>query len=349
MMTTHSSSPLYRCWKGLMTLLACGGLFGNLLVASVVGVPLALVSPAAMATCTLSGTTSQTFTYTAANITQAAALPYADKWACANGFTRDNSAHICYQSVFDGSAANGADALTYTVGLNDTANSIPSMTSGQVYGLYDTPVSGGTSLSTTLTVTVPAGQATGMPTGTYSDTNIQFAFDEQGNAGACEGNFVPSTSNWDAIGPTPFTAKFVIPSVCTLVTQAPTINFGNLPGGTAIPAGGVSSTGTIAVQCNRNTPYTVYLGNGANFSNPNRQMKLSAGNFLPYQLYKDSGHSTIWNATGGTAVVGGSGGVNGTGSGSNQNLTVYAFIAAGTAVPSATGTYQDTVVITVTY
>jgi len=77
-------------------------------------------------------------------------------------------------------------------------------------------------------------------------------------------------------------------------------------------------------------------------------MKNGTNNYLAYQLYQDSGHSTVWNATN-VGTVGGTGGVSGTGSGSNQTLTVYALIPAGTAVPATTGTYTDTVVVTVNY
>ena len=32
--------------------------------------------------------------------------------------------------------------------------------------------------------------------------------------------------------------------------------------------------------------------------------------YIPYQLYKDSNYSTVWDATGGVTNVGGSGGVS---------------------------------------
>lgn len=353
-MTISTSSLLRRCRQGLISLLTCGSVLSSLLMAGLVGAPLALVSPPAMATCAMSGSTSQTFTYTAANINSAAALPFANTWSCSNNGTKSNSANICYESVFDGTVANGSNTMTYAVGLNDTLNNITSMTSGNLYGstngsnsnVLTNPV-GGTraSLAPTITVTVPAGQATGMPVGTYSDNAIQFMFDEQGNSGACEGNFVPSSSNWDAIGPVTYTANFVVPSVCTQVSTS-TVNFGNIPASTTVPGGGISATGAVAVQCNQGAPYTVYLGNGNNYSTTRRMR--SGTSYLPYALYQDSAHTIAWNATN-VGTVGGAGGVSGTGSGSNQNLTVYAVIPAGTAVPATTGTYTDTVVVTVNY
>jgi len=351
-MTLSIFPLLHRCRQALISLLTC--IMSSLLMASLVGAPLALVSPPAMATCAMAGSTSQTFTYTAANINNAAALPFGNTWSCTNAGVKDNSANICYESIFDGTAANGSNTMSYTVGLNDTANSITSMTSSHVYGsasgsnsnVLTNPVGGTTkSLAATLTVTVPAGQATGLPVGTYSDNAIQFMFDEQGNGGACEANFAPSTSNWDAIGPVTYTANFVVPSVCTQVSTT-TVNFGNIAAATTVPTGGTPATGAVAVQCNQGAPYSVYLGNGSNFTTT-RRMKSGAA-FLPYQLYQDSAHTIAWSATG-VGTVGGSGGVNGIGSGSNQTLTVYALIPAGTAVPATTGTYTDTVVVTVNY
>ncbi|OOG53717.1 spore coat U domain-containing protein [Rhodanobacter sp. C03] len=348
-MTTRSSSLLRRCRQGLLTLLTCGSVLSSLLMAGMVGVPLALVSPAVMATCTESGATNLTYNYTAANITQAAPLQFPNTWQCKDGTTKSNSANICYESVFDGTAAKGATTMTYTVGLNDTSNNIPSMTSGTVYGLYTNPV-GGTAnpLAVTLTVTVPAGQATTMAPGTYIDNNILFEFDEQGNGGACEHNFVPSTSNWDAATVT-YSVNYVIPSVCTLVSTS-TVNFGNISGSTVVAAGGVPATGAVTVNCTSTTAYTVYLGDGNQrlTGGGNRQMANGTA-LLPYQLYKDSGYTKIWDATGGTSATGGSGGQNGTGSGVNQSLTVYARIPGGAAVPATIGNYTDTVVVTVTY
>ena len=353
-MTLYISSLLRRCRQTLISLLTCGGILSSLLMAGLVGAPLALVSPPAMATCAMSGSTSQTFTYTAANINNAAALPFANTWACSNNGTPSNSANICYESIFDGTVANGSSTMTYTVGLSDTTNTITSMTSAHLYGstngsnsnVLTNPVGGTTkSLKPTLTVTVPAGQATGLPVGTYSDNAIQFMFDEQGNGGACEGNFVSSSSNWDAINPVAYTANFVVPSVCTLVSTT-TVNFGNIAASTTVPTGGIPATGAVAVQCNQGAPYTVYLGNGNNFTTT-RRMK-SGAVFLAYQLYQDSAHSIAWNATN-VGTIGGTGGVSSTGSGSNQTLSVYALIPAGTAVPATTGTYTDTVVVTVNY
>lgn len=145
------------------------------------------------------------------------------------------------------------------------------------------------------------------------------------------------------------TVTATVTATCDLVA-APTIAFGTVSGiGTV--ATDVTAQGTITVICSTGASYTVYIGDGANRVAPgsgNRQMANGAGR-LPYQLYKTNAYATIWDATGGTSTTGGSGGINGAGTGANQNLTVYGRIAAGTAVPTVLGNYSDTVLITVTY
>ncbi len=61
-----------------------------------------------------------------------------------------------------------------------------------------------------------------------------------------------------------------------------------------------------------------------------------------YQLYTNSGHSTVWgDGTSGTSTSGG------TGAGSNQNYTVYGLVSAQTT--PAPNLYSDTVTVTVSY
>ncbi|MGE8560258.1 MAG: spore coat protein U domain-containing protein [Acinetobacter sp.] len=57
----------------------------------------------------------------------------------------------------------------------------------------------------------------------------------------------------------------------------------------------------------------------------------------------------MWDATGGTAAVGGSGGVSLTGTGINQTTSVFGRIAANTVLPNIAGNYTDDVIVTITY
>jgi len=78
-------------------------------------------------------------------------------------------------------------------------------------------------------------------------------------------------------------------------------------------------------------------------------MLLSPSSYLNYNLYTDSGYSNPRTTT--TSTTSCTGGANtcvlGTGTGSNQNITVYGQVPTQTA-PGG-GTYSDTVVVTVTF
>jgi spore coat protein U-like protein len=75
----------------------------------------------------------------------------------------------------------------------------------------------------------------------------------------------------------------------------------------------------------------------------------AAGQYVSYGLYTDSGYSQAWTTT--TSTTSCTGGANtcdlGTGTGSNQGVTVYGQVPPQSA--PAVGTYTDTVVVTVTF
>jgi spore coat protein U-like protein len=60
--------------------------------------------------------------------------------------------------------------------------------------------------------------------------------------------------------------------------------------------------------------------------------------FLDYQLYTDSEHTTVWDNTTGQSV---------TGTGASSPTPVYGVITKGQNVPA--GSYTDTVVATITF
>jgi spore coat protein U-like protein len=104
------------------------------------------------------------------------------------------------------------------------------------------------------------------------------------------------------------------------------------------------------VQCTNTTPYSIGLNNGINASGSQRRVQVGAtGNYLNYGLYTDAAYSNAWVAT--TSATSCTAGVStcslGTGTGSNQNITVYGRIPPQTA--PIVGTFTDTVVVTVTF
>lgn len=107
----------------------------------------------------------------------------------------------------------------------------------------------------------------------------------------------------------------------------------------------VDGAGSISVTCTSQTPWAVSadVGQGASATFAERKM-INGANELSYSLFTDSARTTVW----GDGVDGVTGTLAGTGSGLTQVTNFYGRIAAGqTAAPS--GTYADTVTVTVTY
>lgn len=338
-------------WQRLLTQLVCTKVLGSRITAPVsvtglLSILLALIPPLAQAECIYQGDTDVTYTYTAATINSAAQLEFNGTWRCyENGVERYNS-RGCLRSTFINNTQHisSANSLPYSVGHRFTWGSFSysNVISGAWY-----PRSGWANLvgylsppiGTQVILTVPAGQASNKPAGRYTRSGFEFVIDLQNTTASCEGGF----GSWDS-GSVIFTANFIIPGSCQMVTTND-VNFGTLDGGTL--ATHRDATGSITVKCTSGTDYTVYLGAGLNASTT-RQMRNGTA-YLPYQLYKNAARSQVWDNTGGPGIVGGSGGVSSTGTNTNQNMTVYGRIPAGTVVPGFEGTYTDTVVVTVAY
>ena len=100
------------------------------------------------------------------------------------------------------------------------------------------------------------------------------------------------------------------------------------------------ATSTITATCTEGTDYTLALdfgSNGGSATVTTRAM-LGGGNYLDYELYSESGHTTVWNATNKVAKT--------AAAGANAH-TVYGQILAGRYVPAAS--YLDTITVTIGY
>jgi spore coat protein U-like protein len=136
-----------------------------------------------------------------------------------------------------------------------------------------------------------------------------------------------------------------VSSTCTVTTT--TVAFGTYNAGAVSPT---DASGAVTATCTSGTTYTVALDAGANAGSAGdvttRRMTDGSSHFLPYQIYLDSSHTTIWG-----------GGLNGSsinptsstfsGNGTAQGYTAYGRLTAGNYVTA--GSYTDTVVATVTY
>jgi spore coat protein U-like protein len=126
---------------------------------------------------------------------------------------------------------------------------------------------------------------------------------------------------------------------CTILTNA--VNFGNydpLGNNAAIP---LDAVGVINLNCSAGSSVDVRLGQGSfpapgsTNANPRRRMG-SGTDRLTYNLYEDSGYTTVWNNVAQGLKPGKVFPVN---------IPVYGRVPAGQNVPPAT--YTDTVVATV--
>ena len=305
----------------------------------------AFFSPA-HAACTVSGTTNNTFTYTAANINSDATVNLSGTITCTNLGLPQISNFMCMKTVFTGTTnAINSVSLPYTVTatVGGAGSSTTNQTSNVWYGPVPT-VASNNIVSYSVNIKVPArtGSLIAYPQGTYT-ASVRLYWDMDLLGLSC-GDLL---GGWDS-GDTLLTANFVVPSLCQLNSTS-TVDFGNI-NDISTTSRDYTAQGAVNTTCNFGTPYSIYLGDGNNrIAGGFRRMINSNNEFIPYQLYKDSNYSTVWDATGGVTNVGGTGGVSKTGTGSAQTTTVYGKIPQGTAIASRPGVYADSVVVTVTY
>ncbi|UAK22989.1 Csu type fimbrial protein [Sphingomonas nostoxanthinifaciens] len=235
-----------------------------------------------------------------------------------------------------------SDAIGYTVTYRDNGGAFDAIADGS-YVLTTIVALSATATSLDTSSTLRADHFATQPqvgVGTYADQlagAIYLATDGHG----CDGSTGRLTSDVAFTG----ALSVVYGPYCSIASTS-TVAFGTLPG-TGRVAGDVAGLGGVSVDCVRGTAYTIYLGDGAHrIAGGNRQMA-NGDALLPYQLYKDDG--TVWDETGmDTGIVGGAGGVSATGTGNAVLASVHGKIDDGTLLP-ATGSYADTVRVTVAY
>ena len=147
------------------------------------------------------------------------------------------------------------------------------------------------------------------------------------------------------------TANFSFTVTATATTSAnvsvSSLAFGSSP---STIASNIDATATITVQSTNTTPYSIGLDNGNNVSGSQRRMRLGATfNYVNYGLFTDAARSNAWTTT--TSTTSCTGGAStcalGTGTGSNQSVTIYGRVPPQSA--TAVGTYADSVIVTVTF
>lgn len=243
---------------------------------------------------------------------------------------------------------SGANLLYFNL-YKDSGRSLIWGTRSNSYGSVDVALQlgaliGSATASGSLTVygRVPTGQTTLIP-GSYanafsgSHTELIYEYNEfllglLGFPASCT-----SGGNGSGSGTFAFNALAQVDAQCDPSFTVDNIDFGT--GG--LLSTNYDATAIVRPRCTNTTPYQLGLNNGINASGSIRRMKSGAGNYVSYELYRDSGRSQRWGNTQGSDTVAG------TGSGGAQNVTIYGRVAP-QATPVA-GSYADTVTVTIYY
>lgn len=127
---------------------------------------------------------------------------------------------------------------------------------------------------------------------------------------------------------------------CTV--SAGTLAFGSYDPVVANASADLDASGTFTVACTKGSAgVTIDLGQGTNYSSGRRMA--ASSNYLTYQLYSDSGRTTVWGSTSSGATVA----LSAPTSKAATTHTVYGRVASGQDLPA--GSYSDTVVATVNF
>lgn len=142
-----------------------------------------------------------------------------------------------------------------------------------------------------------------------------------------------STVTSNPIQPT-FTVQAIVNRSCTV--SATNINFGTTSNLTT----NVDATGTLTINCTTGLPYSIALNGGLSNAQPTQRRMTLGSNAIIYGLYSNSTRTVPWGAAANQIVPG-------TGTGTAQSVTVYGRVTPQTT--PASGTYSDTVVVTINY
>ena len=229
---------------------------------------------------------------------------------------------------------NGADQLHYNLFQNAGRTVIW----GSYTGNFASPqvditlnASGTGSAVVPIYARVYSGQAA-LPAVSYqsvfdgSQSSISYAYSAAGSCSAI------AATHQTAL---PFTVTANDASTCTISANA--LNFGTI-GSTQAP---VNATATLTTTCSNGTAYTISLDGGlSEASDPTQRIMKHGADQLTYALYQDVAHLQPWGSATGQTYAG-------NGNGTAQIATVYGVIPIQTSPPI--GTYQDYVIVTVTY
>jgi len=126
---------------------------------------------------------------------------------------------------------------------------------------------------------------------------------------------------------------------CSITTTA--VAFGSYDPIVANASTPLDGTGTVVVTCTKGAGTRIDLDLGSNAAGSVRRM-LGGTDLLTYELYTDSGHSTVWGAGAGAGQT-----IAAAPNKNPRTFTVYGRVPAGQDVGAAS--YADTVVATINF
>lgn len=127
---------------------------------------------------------------------------------------------------------------------------------------------------------------------------------------------------------------------CTISTAA--LAFGSYDPVVAHASTNLDGSGTVTIACTKGAATTIGFGLGSNAAGSTRRMGDGASDFLTYELYQDSGRTTVWGNSGAGLFTPAA-----APSKAARNFTVYGRVTSNQDVPA--GSYADTVVATVNF
>lgn len=264
--------------------------------------------------------------------------------ASCSGGTPGQTLHLCPNLGTGSGGANGANAPRYLLSSGNQLSYNLYTDSGRssVWGSYQgggSPPelsitlngSGAGSVNGTMYARVFAGQQS-RPIGTYvsnfsgsPDASLSWAVESGADCTAI------GSSNATAFS---FTASASYPATCT-VTGA-VMDFGTL----ATLSAPVDASATLTTTCSAASPYTVGLNDGLSPTGAMQRRMRFGTNYIAYSLFKEAARVSHWGNSGGDLS-------SAVGTGSVQSHIVYGRIPS--QLTPVSGTYNDTVVVTVTY
>lgn len=127
---------------------------------------------------------------------------------------------------------------------------------------------------------------------------------------------------------------------CTISTTP--VNFGAYDPVAANATAPLDGIGSVVITCTKGAAAKVGLNPGSNPEGTSRRMTQGAAEYLAYELFKDTTHSTVWGDTLDTALD-----ITAAPNRNPRTYSVYGRIAA--AQDATVGNYTDTVVATVNF